>query len=311
MNLGGMMLYYVSGDDSFNKNKFINEKSAGKEQIIVDMSVVDYSSLMSNILSVDLFANPKIYIFENFKGFSNKSEKYSKANTALLKQIFGSNEEIIIISDKAINRKTSWFVAFGTGMEVSEYKLENLDYDTAIAKFICDHQITISKDALELLNINFPNNIFGATNDLKKIWEYTNHQPISEQDVKVAGQKIGEHKIFELYNLIVTGQKIKAINYLEIIRGEGITDSDILLVSFTQFKRMYETKILIAKGYNDFKIASQIGVNPYATKQNRKILNHVSLQRLESLICLVADFDYQFKSGKNTPTNLVNLLIVT
>lgn len=305
------MLYFVSGDDSYNKNRYIEKKSTGKEQIFVDMNTVDYSALMSNIRSIDLFDEPKIYILEGFKGFSNKSEKYSKANTALLDQIFSSEEEIVIVAEKKINRDTSWYHKFGTGMEVTEFVLENLNFDQALQQYIDEHQIEIEENALVLLKSNFPNNIFGATNDLKKIWEYTNHQKIDLNSVKTAGQMLTEHKIFELYNYIVLNQTKQALNYLALLRSEGITDSDILLVSFTQIKRMYETKVLIAKGYNDFKIASQLGVNPFATKQNRKLLTHVTEQRLEFLVQTLADFDFQFKSGANSPENLVNMLIIS
>ncbi len=304
------MLYYVSGDDSFNKTKYINKLSDGKEQIVINMQTVDYSELMSEMLSIDLFSQPKIYILEGFKGFSNKSEKYSKTNLALLNQIFTSDQEIVISSDKAINRSTSFYEKYGSGIEVKEYVLQDLDFDSSLELFITEENINITADALDLLKSNFPNNIFGATNDLLKIWEYTNHNQIGIDDVNSAGQKLTEHKIFDLYNMIIVGKTKQAIEYLNIIRNEGISDSDILLVSFTQIKRMYETKILISKGYNDFKIASQIGSNPYATKQNRKTLSQVSEKRLEKYVLALADFDYQFKSGKNTPTNLVDLLVV-
>lgn len=304
------MLYYISGDDTFNKRDYINKLSIGKEQVNIDLSLVDYSQVMTSMLSVDLFSEPKIYILEGFKGFSNKSEKFSKANTALLEQIFKCDEQIIIVADKPINRSTSWYDKFGTNMEVKDFSLEELDFDGALAKFIVDNSIQITEEALDLLKSNFPNNIFGATNDLKKIWEYTDHCQIGVEDVKCAGQVLTEHKIFELYNYIVLGKTQKAIEYLEIIRSEGISDSDILLVSFTQVKRMYETKVLISKGYNDFKIASQIGSNPYATKQNRKILAHVSEKRLEMLVQILANFDYKFKSGASIPANLVDILVI-
>lgn len=304
------MLYYVSGNDTFNKNKYMQKICDGKQQLTFDMASTDYSQLMTDMLSVDLFAEPKVYILEGFKGFTNKTEKYSKANIALLNQIFSCDEEIIIVADKEINRNTTWYDKFGSGIEVKHFALEELDFDTALDIFITDNTIQIEAEALDLLKANFPNNIFGATNDLLKIWEYADHICIVVNDVKAAGQTLAEHKIFELYNYIVRGQTKQAIEYLNVIRSEGITDSDILLVSFTQIKRMYETKVLIAKGLNDFKIASQIGANPYATKQNRKILSHVSENRLENLVQTLADFDYQFKSGTNTPTNLVNLLVI-
>lgn len=304
------MLYFICGDDTFNRNRYINQLAQNKEQIVIDMQTVDYSSLMSSMLSVDLFATAKLYILENFKGFTNKSEKYSKANTALLNQIFNSDETIVILSDKKINRDTDWYQRFGTGLEVSEFFLENLDFDTALDKFINDNDISITEDGLDSLKANFPNNIFGATNDLLKIWEYTNHNQITVDDVQLAGQKLNEHKIFELYNYIVTGRTANAISYLATLRAEGIVDSDILLVSFSQIKRMYETKILIAKGMNDFKIASAIGSNPYATKQNRKLLTNVSEKRLEMLVFKLTDIDFQFKSGANTPDNLVDILVL-
>lgn len=304
------MLYFISGDDSFNVSRCINKIVNGRDQVTVDMNTIDYSSLMTSILSVDLFQEPKVYILEGFKGFSNKSEKYSKANAALLEQIFNSSEEMIIVNDKKLNRQTIWYEKFGSGMEVHEFELQELDFDTAFEKFIEEHQIQIETDSLELIKSNFPNNIYGATNDILKIWEYTNHNSITVSDVKAAGQVLTEHKIFELYNLIITGRTAKAITYLEVIRNEGISDSDILLVSFTQIKRMYETKLLINKGLNDFKIASQIGSNPYATKQNRRLLANVSEKRLEEFVFMLADFDFQFKSGANNPSNLVDLLVI-
>lgn len=304
------MIYYVSGDDTYNRNRCINELSVGKEQITVDMSKVEFSQLMTTLLTIDLFATPKIYLLENFKGFTLKSEKFSKSNLAILKQIFTSDNELVVIADKAINRNTVCYTQFGEGIEVNHFPLQELDFDSTIESFITKNQIVIEERALELLKNNFPNNIFGATNDLAKIWEYTNHNSIAIDDVKIAGQMLAEHKIFELYNLIVTGKNQKAIEYLEILHTEGINDSDILLACISQIKRMYESKLLFRKGLNDFKIAEIIGISPFAIKQNRRVLTHVSEKRLEMFVKVLSDFDYQFKSGQNTPTNLVNLLII-
>lgn len=304
------MIYYVSGDDSYSRNRYINEISEGKEQITIDMQKIEFSGLMTTLLTIDLFATPRIYLLENFKGFTIKSEKFSKANLAILKQIFTSDNELVVIADKGINRSTVCYAQFGEGIAVNHFPMQELDFDSAIESYVTKNQIIIEEAALELLKNNFPNNIFGATNDLAKIWEYTNHNSINIEDVKTAGQMLAEHKIFELYNLIVMGKNINAVNYLEILRGEGITDSDILLACTSQIKRMYESKLLFRKGLNDFKIAEIIGISPFAIKQNRRVLTHVSEKRLEMFVKVLSDFDYQFKSGQNTPTNLVNLLIM-
>lgn len=67
---------------------------------------------------------------------------------------------------------------------------------------------------------------------------------------------------------------------------------------------MYETNLLNAKGYNDFKIASQIGSNPAVTKQKRKVSAHVSEKRLEFLVQTLANYDFQFKSRASSPETL-------
>lgn len=304
------MIYYICGDDTFNINKRLKELTLDKERVDFDMETVDYSKLMSLVLSIDLFSTPKIYVLENFKGFSNKSEKYSKTNVAHLNQIFSCNEDFIILAKKNINQATTWYKKYSTIIKEEIYNLENLDFEQTLNKFIDEKQIKICDDALELVKFNFEDNILAATNDLEKIWEFTNYKEITKEDVKIAGQQLVEHKIFDLYNLIVTKRTKKAVEYLHTLRNEGISDSQILLTSLTQFRKMYEMKILIEKGVNDYTIAKEIGLNPYAVKYNRKTLRYVTKNRLEMLIKKLADFDYLFKSGQSSDQNLVNMLVI-
>ncbi len=304
------MLFYVSGDDTYSKNLFINNLITGKEVVEYDMLNCEYGQIVSEVLSIDLLVTNKIYVFYNFKPLVNSSEKLSKVNTALLNEVFTSENEMIIVNDKEINKKTSWYKKLSELIKINHFPLKKLDFDLEINTFLETNQIAITEDGLEAIKNNLPNNIHAATNDLRKLWSYTNMRQITYEDVVKCGNKITEHKIFELYNLIVSGKTKAAVSYLELLKNEGISESDILLVSFTQIKRMYETKLLINKGMNDFNIASTLGVNSFAIKHNRKILRQVSEKRLETLILEIANLDYLFKSGQNTPDKLVDMLVL-
>ncbi len=304
------MIHYVSGDDEFNKNKFISDLCQGKTIIEYSMTTNSLDSMLNEILSIKLFDTNNIYVINDLKVFTNKSEKLSKANRAMLSKILNSNEEIIISTTKLINEQTSWYKTFKDKMQIKVFNLENLDYDQALNKYISDNNINIEEDALLQLKNNLANNIFAATNDLNKMWNYCNKTIITLDVVNVAGQKIEEHKIFELFTYLVQGKTQHGFKYLETLRLEGIKDSDILLVSFTQFKKMYEVKLLISKAYNDFKIANALKMNVYAVKHNRKVLEYVSLHTLEQLIERVALYDFKFKSGLQEPQVLVDQLML-
>lgn len=304
------MITYVSGTDTFSKNKYINELVGERERVEFNTAVVDLGYIMSQLLIVDLFAVEKVYIFTNFKGFSNKSEKYNRTDSALLGEIFNCDEDIIISSEKGINHSTIWFKKFSDKIIEKEFNLEQFDFDQGIANYIAENNITISENALEMIKHNFQGNIFGATNDIAKLWNYTNFQEISDRDVLEAGQQMIEHKVFELYNLVTSGNTSGATLYLDKLRLEGVEDADILLISITQFTRMLEVKILLEMGMNEFQIAKQLKVSPFVIKQMRKVVAHTSMGRLENIVLKIAEFDYQFKSGQALPAILNDLLII-
>lgn len=303
------MLYFLSGDDSYSKNEYVNKLCEGKEVIEIDIEESDISQVMSMILSIDLFATPKAYVFNNVKSLSVKSHYTSKTDLALFEKIFKADEVIIIKSDKPINRGTKLARLLQEELNIKEFNMQMLDYDKAVGQYVIDNNIVIEDEALEMVKVNFPNNIFGATNDIAKIWEYTNHQAITKQDVEVAGQKILEHRIFDIYNYILLGDTKRAIKYLELLRQEGVNDSDIIIASLSYIKRMYETKVLASVGQSDFQISQSIGVHSFVVKQNRKVLRTTNEKRLEKIVKQVANADYLMKSGQVEPKLLVDQLV--
>lgn len=304
------MITYVSGNDTFSKNKYLNQLVNDHERVEFDLATADLGYVLSELLVIDLFATAKAYLIYNFKGFSNTSEKYNRTDTALLKQIFNCEEDLIVVGDKEINQRTTWFKQYQDKLQIKDFTLEEFDYDQEIRKHLSANNIKITPSALEALNANFQGNIFGATNDLNKLWEYTDHQQITEEDVHRAGQQLIEHKVFELYNQILRGQTKTALNYLSRLRQEGLADSDILLISFTQFTRMYEIKLYLGKGLNEFQIAKEMKVSPFVVKQSRKLVSHISEGRLESIILKIAEYDFMFKSGQVSPEKLNDLMVI-
>ncbi len=304
------MIEFVCGKDNYSKLKCIQNICSGREIITFNVEQDDLNKILNEILAVDLFAEPKVYIIENLKVFTNKSESYSKANSAILTKILDADEIIIVPSDNHLKHNLKWSKQYAHKINEHVFDLEDLDFDAAFDKYVSDSCIAIESDALMLIKQNFPNNIMGATRDLDKIWQYTNMQNITIADVQKAGQKVTEQKLFELYNLIATGNTLKAMNFIDLLHNDGITDSEIILAGITTFRRMYECKILIDKGMNDFKISEHIGIPPFAVKQNRKILMNVNIKRLETFVIKMAEYDYLLKSGEMTPDLIINGLVI-
>ncbi len=305
------MLYYVGGDDSYSIANFINEICAGKNQIEIDMTDCDLGALMSQILTIDLFEQNKAYILKDFKAFSNKSESYSKADYALINKILNSDELIIVRNDRHINRSTKLAKMCSEHIQIHHFDIQNLDFETSVKNFIKKEQIAIEEEALQLVCVNFPNNIFGATNDLAKLWSYTNNQLITVSDVQSAGQRLTEHKIYDLYNLVARNEHEKADRLLQILRQEGISDSELLVASFNYFRKLYETNILINSGQTDFQIGQALGVHSFIVKQNRKLLRACNDKRIEKLVQTCGQFDYYMKSGQLSADTLIEQLAIS
>lgn len=273
-------------DDSFGINKYDLENTP-LEEIIDDAS------------TISMFYDKKIIIVENSYIFTTNTKKLPEQNIELLSNYINNMNPntvliFIVLKEKIDTRKKI------TTLIKNKGKIEEYNSVTDISKKIVKlfEPYKIDNNALKLLINRVGNNLSLISNEIEKIKIYKdNDLYVNEKDIISLTHKNIDIDIFKLIDNILLGNKKEALECLEEMIKYGEEPIAIIIMLANQIRIMYQTKMLIKKGYSEFEISNILEIHEYRVKKalekSRKYSEKKILIKLEEL----ADLDYNIKTG--------------
>jgi DNA polymerase III subunit delta len=134
--------------------------------------------------------------------------------------------------------------------------------------------------------------------EIRKIWTYTAGRPIHIDDVVELVVPPAEDNIFEWIDGVVTGNSDRSYRALSDLVRAGHDTFSLFGMMVRQLRLMWYAKTLASRGYTQQQIASEAGAHPYAVQVAQRQAQGVEPRAIESLLTVVADAEYQVKSGR-------------
>ncbi len=156
----------------------------------------------------------------------------------------------------------------------------------------------ISDHTINLLIERVGNNLSILKQEIDKIKIYKDDKLITDEDITNLTSKIVDTDLFHLIDNIVTNNKESAIeSYHEMIKL-GEEPIMILINLANQFRIIYQAKVLYKQGLSEIKIAEFLNIHSYRVKKALEKRNYFKDETLIDYISLLADLDYDIKTGK-------------
>lgn len=265
-----------------------NLENSTIDEIIEDASIIS------------MFQDKKMIIVDNAYIFtSSTNKKLPEQNIDLLTKYLNSNNLntiliFVVLKDKIDTRKkiTTLFKNVG---KIEEYNPTN-DISKIVINLFKPYQIN-NKNVNLLIN-RVGNNLSLLSGEIEKIKTYKeNDLNIEENDIMNLTHKNIDMDIFKLIDNILLSNKKQALECLEEMIKYGEEPIAIIIMLANQIRIMYQSKLLIKKGYSEHEISDILEIHEFRVKKalekGRNYTDKKILSKLEEL----ADLDYNIKSG--------------
>ncbi len=168
----------------------------------------------------------------------------------------------------------------------------------------------IEDDAIELLLSLAGTNLFMLTSEIDKLALYAGeNQPINKEIVDRLTARSLEQNIFTLVDKVVHRNVEAALRIYYDLLKQNEEPIKILAVITGQFRLIYQVKELARKGYGQQQIAGTLKIHPFRVKLAAGQAGAFSDEELTRIIKLLADADYQMKTGGMKNEKLIEIIL--
>ena len=170
--------------------------------------------------------------------------------------------------------------------------------------------IEIEPDALELMLTLTGTNMFMLTSELDKLALYaTDEKRINVALVEKLVSKSLEQNIFTLIEKVVQRKLDEALRiYFDLLK-QNEEPIKILALLANQFRLIYQVKELSRKGYGQQQISVFLKTHPFRVKLAAGQAVKFTDEELATLMNLIAEADYQMKTGGMNKSLLIEMLL--
>ncbi|MEI3613323.1 DNA polymerase III subunit delta [Pseudogracilibacillus sp. SO30301A] len=162
-----------------------------------------------------------------------------------------------------------------------------------------NHQLTMTEDALYLLESEFENNLYLLQQEMEKLSLYVGEKgEVTQEIAKEIISASLSFSAFELIDAVLKKDLYAAIKIYKDLERKG--ENPIGLIAFLayQFRIIYQVKLLKQKGHSYQQIPKTINVHPYVVQLASKRSSSFNNERLSEIINELTNTDAAIKRGK-------------
>lgn len=186
------------------------------------------------------------------------------------------------------------------GVVLEAKKLNERDLKVWLKKRAKMQGVSIHDDALEHMIALAGDHLFLLISELDKLALYAGEgQVIDMEMVQLLVSRTLEQNIFDLVDNIIDRKIEEALRIYYDLLKQNEEPIKILSIIAGQFRLIYQVKELMKRGYGQQQIAKILKVHPYRVKVAAGQGKKFSDKELVRVMDILADADYQSKSGGN------------
>lgn len=297
------LLYVITSNDGFVIEEEL--KKIKKEHQLASQSINTYDLLENTLSEVLEDANTYSFLDDKkgvvvfhanvFEAGENKiDEDYL---TKLSKYLENPNPSsvVIFICEKLDERKKN--------VKLLKKQAKVLTGERNLPSLIKEQlsSFQLEEGVISLLIDRTNGQVGKIVNECQKLKLYINDFTISLNGAKeVVMRSINEddNYIFSLTNAIVNHKTKEALQIYDDLLILNVEPLKILSLICSQFRLLYQVKMLMEEHNTKDQIASTLGIHPYRVEKAKEVLHQYSKETLLEYIHQLANLDTEMKTGK-------------
>lgn len=193
---------------------------------------------------------------------------------------------------------------------VEAKKLSEQELKAWVRERAAASKVLIEEEAIQLLISLSGTNLFMLTSEIDKLALYAGEsRTVSKEIVDRLTARSLEQTIFSLVDKVVHRNVEGALRIYYDLLKQNEEPIKILSVISGQFRLIYQVKELTRRGYGQQQIAGSLKIHPFRIKLAAAQAGSFSDQELTGIMKLLADADYQMKTGGMRKEMLIEMIL--
>ncbi len=258
-------------------------------------------AIIQAITAVPMFSSSSLVVIEN-------PSQAKQLTDALLPKLDDVPEETVVaIHDPGVDKRTNWFKTLQKHATVKEFQTRSRpQLHKWVQKTTETHEVTLSKDAIELLLEYIGEDERQLSNEIAKLANIG--ESIDETHIRTLIRPKPRQTIFTLLDALSAGDIERALTHFDDLHSQNIHELEILAMLGWQVRVFLV--IASADSIGDQQLAQDHGMKPYTIQKGKPIAKRVSVQTLQNAYQEIIATDYAIKTSQNEPHVLLEQLIM-
>lgn len=281
---------------------------------IYDLSETTLDSALEDLDTYSFLSSKKIIVIRSIELAENEDEI-----NHLLKYIDNPNKDnLLIIETKGFKSKkddTKDKKKINIEKELKK-KCKTINTEFNSKSFIkdCLKGYKISTNAVNLLDEYCLEDYTKIESECSKLKNYKiDEKEITEKDIKeLVTKKLGDPKNITFSFARNLGEKNikKALGDYHALLEYNVDSLQIIGLLASQFRIIYQVKLLASRGLRDKEIAAILGEKEFRVMKTKELIPMYSEKEILKLIQKLSDIDLRIKTTDTNPINEIELFII-
>ncbi len=294
------VLYGIQNDLIDNYiNDFI-EKNKIKNVIKYDYNDISIDSVIEEASYLDLFGDKKLIILYNSKFLTSEETLDNKYFEDYLNSQNQSNYLFLITNNENLDERKKIVKLLRKKYEVKEFnKFSEYDAYKYVSELFKQDDYKIEEKAIKEIVSRLSSNIGMIKNEVDKLKLYKiNDKSITLDDVLKVTSTLPEDNVFKLVDALISNNKEEIFKLYDDFKLIGIDEIALIALIASQFRFMYQVKVLLNDGKNKNEIISLLKSHPYKTEITIKKVSSFNEERLLEILYNLSLIDVSIKTGE-------------
>jgi DNA polymerase-3 subunit delta len=310
------MIVFLYGQDSFRSRLKLREiideyrkvRRSGLNLFYYDFQKDGFIDFKERTETISMFAEKKLIVLENVLSNPDLSQRFLD----YLKNRKESKKDDILIFFETNDFKSNnaLFAFLIKTAKTQEFKpLFGHELGQWIKKEAKDLNTEISPLATEKLVVSFGNDLWGLSNEIKKLASFKNYKKIEPEDIDSLTKSKIETNIFKTIDAIAALNRTNALKLAGQHLEKGDSAVYLLAMINYQFRNILSIKDLCQRGKSFQAILKSSKLNPFVARKCYLLAQKFTFSRLKKIYSKILETDLKIKTGKVSPRQGLELLI--
>lgn len=297
-------LYLFFGEEDFLKSYYFSvlRKNVVEPDfdefnyVVFEGARQDFDEITIALETPPMMAQKKLVLIKYSGVFTKANEETRSYWSDVFARL--SDFVILVFYEDEVDKRSALYKALDKRGEAVECAyLEGIELLNWIGRGCREAGKVITKENAEYLIRSCDGGMNNIKRELEKLFAYCGEK-ITKSDIDKIVTKMPQSRVFEMVNAMMRKDAAGVFARLDELKALKESAFMVLALLYTNFERIFHTKILLEHSAAPNSIATQIKVSPYFVRDYIDAAQSFGKDFLRKALVNIAEIDYAIKQGR-------------